>query len=403
MRAIKRVSLARVFVVAVLLGMVCAGDAMAAWRGNVALETRHFVNDGLYASQERFYPSMSVEAEYYHAFDDSDYSLTITPFYRVDSNDDARTHGDFREFRLHFTRGEWEWDVGLIKVFWGVTESRHLVDIINQTDLVENIDGEDKLGQPAVHGLWYRDWGTVELFLMPGFRERTFPGIDGRLRGPLTVDTDHPRYESNDKDRHLDVAMRLAGTVKDDWDVGLSFFSGTSREPALLVDTSGGAPRLIPFYPLIDQIGIDVQATLENWLWKLEAIHREQADVRFDAVVGGFEYTFYGIAKSVSDLGVLLEYHYDSRGKSGPTPFQNDVFAGARWALNDTQSTDFLAGGLFDIELGSRAFRVEFNRRLGQKWKLTGEAQLFTRIDSEDIQYVLRKDDFVQIELARYF
>jgi hypothetical protein len=29
---------------------------------------------------------------------------------------------------------------GLGKVFWGVAESRHLIDIVNQTDLVENID-----------------------------------------------------------------------------------------------------------------------------------------------------------------------------------------------------------------------------------------------------------------------
>ncbi len=399
----RRLSSAWLAIAFTLVAAATIGDATAAWRGNAALEARYFLNEGLYSEQENFYPSVSMEAEYYHAFENSDYSLTITPFYRYDAIDDERTHGDFREFRLHVARGAWEWDVGLIKVFWGVTESRHLVDIINQTDQIENIDGEDKLGQPAVHGLWYRDWGTVELFLMPGFRERTFPGDKGRLRGPLAVDTDNASYESDDEDSHLDVALRLAGTVKDDWDVGLSFFSGTSREPDLVVDMSGAAPRLTPFYPLIDQIGLDVQATLDNWLWKLEAIHREQADAGFDAVVGGFEYTFYGIADGASDLGVLLEYHHDSRGKSAPTPFQNDVFVGARWALNDAQSTDFLAGGLFDVDLGSRSFRVEFNRRLGQNWKLTGEAQLFSQIDSEDIQYALRRDDFIQIELARYF
>ena len=40
--------------------------------------------------------------------------------------------------------------VGAAKVFWGTAESRHLVDIINQTDAVEDIDEEDKLGQPMV-------------------------------------------------------------------------------------------------------------------------------------------------------------------------------------------------------------------------------------------------------------
>jgi len=57
-------------------------------------------------------------------------------FGRVDQHDRNRTHGDIREgfFELFFD--EWSLGFGIPKVFWGVTESRHLVDIINQNDLV---------------------------------------------------------------------------------------------------------------------------------------------------------------------------------------------------------------------------------------------------------------------------
>ena len=61
--------------------------------------------------------------------------------------------------------------VGARQLFWGVTETVHLVDVINQNDLVEDIDGEDKLGQPMVSLLLDRDWGTLELFSLLGFRE----------------------------------------------------------------------------------------------------------------------------------------------------------------------------------------------------------------------------------------
>jgi len=40
--------------------------------------------------------------------------------------------------------------VGINSVFWRVVESNHLVDILNQTDLIEDIDGEEKLGQPMI-------------------------------------------------------------------------------------------------------------------------------------------------------------------------------------------------------------------------------------------------------------
>ena len=51
---------------------------------------------------------------------------------------------------------------GIGRVFWGVTESYHLVDVINQTDLVENVDRKDKLGQPLVNFTLVRDWGALE-------------------------------------------------------------------------------------------------------------------------------------------------------------------------------------------------------------------------------------------------
>jgi hypothetical protein len=82
-------------------------------------------------------------------------------------------------------------------VFWGVTESSHLVDIINQSDFVENIDTEDKLGQPMVSLRWLPEWGTLDLFLMPLHRERTFQGLAGRPRLPLPIDQDNPVYESS--------------------------------------------------------------------------------------------------------------------------------------------------------------------------------------------------------------
>ena len=93
--------------------------------------------------------------------------------------DSERTHFDIRELFGLWVFERWELGVGIRKVFWGVTESQHLVDIINQTDLVDSIDGEEKLGQPMVNVSIPHEWGTVDLFILPYFRERTFPGRDG--------------------------------------------------------------------------------------------------------------------------------------------------------------------------------------------------------------------------------
>ncbi len=75
-----------------------------------------------------------------------------------------------------------------------------------------------------------RDWGLLDLFVLPGFRERTFPGIHGRFRSQPRVDRDLTRYESDKEDRHIDLAIRWAHSLGD-WDIGLAHFHGHQPHP----------------------------------------------------------------------------------------------------------------------------------------------------------------------------
>lgn len=371
--------------------------------GNTSIESRSFVNDALHAQQHDNYLSISFEPELYIPIKGNDLALTVTPFARLDQHDDERTHFDFRELFLYYSTGDWEWRVGLNKVFWGVAESQHLVDIINQTDLVEDLDGEDKLGQPMIQASWLQDWGALELFVMPYFRERTFTGEQGRPRFPLLVDDNSAQYESSSEEKHIDVALRLSGVVADVWDLGVYYFKGTDRNPQLLPEFRLTGPVLIPRYNQIEQVGFQAQATFESWLLKLEAISRQGAPDNYNAAVGGFEYTFYSLGDSSIDLGTLMEYHYDDRGDNGAAVFQNDLFAGVRLAFNDTQSSDLLMGGSFDLDKDVSFFRLEGNRRLGQSWKLSATAQIFNINDSDSIQYAFRSDDFLELTLSYFF
>ena len=113
-------------------------------------ELRLFPNEALYPGQNEQSASFAFQPEYYHEFK-SGSSFTFVPFVRVDSGDQERTHFDIREFTFLWLEEDFELRVGVRKVFWGTTEVLHLVDIINQTDLVENTDTEDKLDQPMAN------------------------------------------------------------------------------------------------------------------------------------------------------------------------------------------------------------------------------------------------------------
>lgn len=383
--------------------LISGGLQAAELSGNVSFEGRFFTTDASYAEQDnKSGVSFSVLPEFKHKWDDDYKQFTFTPFYRWDEIDDERTHGDIRQLDFVASKGDWEYQVGISKKFWGVTESQHLVDIINQVDGVEGLDGEEKLGQPMFRVSHLIDNGSVDLFVLPYFRERTFAGKDGRFRAEFIVDTDAATYESGSEEKHVDYAIRWSESF-DELDIGVHLFDGTSREPDLVPRIKNSEAVLVPHYPLITQLGLDLQYTGEGIIWKLEAIHRKRKGSDYSAVVGGFEYTLPAISESGAELGLLAEYHRDSRGDLFYIPFQNDIFFGARLALNDENSSELLAGAFIDLDNSTKSLRLEASRRIGNGLKLNIEGQVFTDVDEDDPFFTFSKDDFIQLELQKFF
>ncbi|CAK4067611.1 hypothetical protein [Vibrio sp. 16] len=363
--------------------------------GKSTVEHRQFFSEGL-QGQDKGQSSLILEPELYWEIDDSS-DFTFVPFYRVDSLDEERTHGDIREALYLKYWDDFEVRVGVGKVFWGVTESAHLVDVVNQTDAIESLDGEDKLGQPMVHFTSIQDWGTLDAMILPYFRERTFAGEDGRLRPTVPVSS-HAIYESSREEKHVDVAFRYSQMLGD-WDLGVSYFQGTNRDPYYRFD----GRELQPYYAQAKQVGVDLQGIVGDWLWKLESIYRDSDD-HHTGMVGGFEYTIVGAFGTVWDIGLIAEYLYDSRGNNAQSIGQNDVFAGTRIALNDEDSTEILLGITQDLDNQDvYSAKLEASSRLTNHLSWTVNGWLFENDTPDDLLYFARKDDFVEISLEYYF
>jgi len=390
--------------VALTLTSVGAGAQADEWEatGLVGLDSRTFWQNERFEQQDDgFNASFHVQPELYWRSDDGRQRVSVVGFGRYDNQDDERSHVDLREAYWGYEGDGWDVNAGFSKVFWGVAESRHLVDVVNQTDLVEDLDQEDKLGQPMVNVNLQRDYGRFELFFMPWFRERTFPGTEGRFRAPLPVDTDDPLYESSDKERHNDVALRYSHYFGD-VDVGAYVFDGTSREPNFIVAEEGD--RLIPVYEQMTQVGVDLQYTRDSWLWKFEGIRRETDQDTFNAAVGGLEYTFFGVGGRAADVGVLFEYLYDGRDASAPpTAFDDDIFVGARLALNDSSDTSLLAGAAIDTGTHETFFNLEAERRFGDNITVDLRLRAFSNAEPGEALYAFEQDDYLQLRVSWYY
>ena len=369
--------------------------------GSLSFESRYFPHNSKQATN--LYNSFSMAPELYVSWNNDKHSLLFAPYFRLDSKDDNRTHFDIRELTYVFYKSEVELRLGIRKLFWGVTESNHLVDIINQTDAVENPDLEDKLGQPMINVALVRNWGTVDFFILTGFRERTFSGEKGRPNSLIGVRTKEPIFESASEKNHIDYAVRYS-TYGDFFDFGIYHFWGTSREPSFVQSVDPNSVVSIkPFYEIIHQTGIDFQATAGNTLYKFESIRRSSEVTCYYAFVGGFEHTLVGLNNTTTDLGFLMEYSWDERGKVSTSIFNNDIFIGNRFSFNDTNDTNILAGVLYDLSSDSHAVSLEMSRRLRNNFKLEIELRLFQSSQSNDPLHRSNRDDYLQIEIFKYF
>jgi hypothetical protein len=170
----------------------------------------------------------------------------------------------------------------------------------------------------------------------------------------------------------------------------------------LIPDPIGG--RLIPFYAVTHQAGVDAQVTRNAWVGKLEAFAREGQGSTFGATVAGFEYTFYQVGESALDIGVLAEYLYDGRDLNAPpTIYDDDLFVGSRLAFNDALDTQVLGGAIVDRNDGSVAAFLEAERRIGSRVKLELEARWFVNVAPTNTLKVFDRDSHVMLRFSRFF
>jgi len=375
--------------------------------GDAAVQYRYFDDDGERPGLSNNDISLAAELEFYYPVMDSRDSVTVTPFYRWDEHDDDRSHGDIRELNWQKVEQYWELTLGISRVFWGVTETVHVVNVINQVDLAENPDEEDLLGQPMINLTLIRDWGALDLFVLPYFRERIFPGADGRPGTTPAISNSKAIYDSGAEQWHTDFAVRWSNSAGN-WDLGAYHFYGTSREPrvdpAFHEFKADGRVELIPIYDIINQTGVDIQGTFDAWLLKFEAIYRDGPAERFFSGATGFEYTFFDVRGSGVDVGIFSEYLFDDRAEIVATDNDDDdVSIGLRLGLNDINSTELVAAVVQDVGDDSRYYYLEASRRVGNAFRLSIEARGVSNVATDDPLQIYRNENYLQLELGYYF
>lgn len=345
--------------------------------------------------------ALSIESEVFLDLTDR-LSFTALPYLKYEHLSEDNLHLDLRELYFRYSADNWDLRAGITREFWGVTESRNLVDTLNQSDFVADFAGDEKLGQPMVAVNWFSDYGTFGFYYLPEFREREFASVDSRPRSLFVQDESLTTYESADGKNKPEFALRWSGNLGI-WDLGVHYFDGTKRQPLLTIPDPT-QPVAATRYQTVQQIGIDAQATSGALLSKLEVLWQtgDEIDTHVETV-GGIEYTFSQLAGTEIEIGLLTEFLYDSRQEDSDHQFQNDALAGFRVVFNDENSTELLASTIIDLDNSAKFFQVEFDRRIGRNFTvgLTGN---WWRDTEEDANLrAFKTEDHILFNVFWYF
>lgn len=374
---------------------------------NVGLDGRYFPLESKSSFNDyKHNINIFISPEYQLSWDEKAQRLVVKPDLRYDQHDEARTEWDLDDFYWSYFSERYSVKIGRSIEYWGVTESQQIVNIINQINLAENLYGDSRLGQSMVKISYLHGRGEWSFYVLPEFRARIFPEKEGRPAANIQIEPEanEIKFESKEKNRHIDFATRLTSYFSDH-EFAFSIFKGTSRDPNFITTlASNMSPVFVPYYKQLTQFGLEWQTTLDSLLLKMELVYKYKSNDQYWAGTLGEEYTFFDVLESGWDIGVFLEYlfdHYDQDDEFINT--QNDIFYGLRIAGNDEADSSLVAGVSHDLDDSTSFSRLQFTTRLFGSTRLSADATIILNVAKENIIYENRKDGFLNLKLETFF
>ncbi len=232
--------------------------------------------------------------------------------------------------------------LGKAKQYWGIMETRNLVDVINTTDYLQGYNSTEKLAQNMFKVGIPSGSSQLDLYLLEGGEPRQFYEQATRFE-PLEV-ADTPRYSAQTSHSDMDLAARY-WYYDDNLEIAFTLFKGTTRTPLIIEEES----RNVPYYYEIFQQGLELLFVDDRTLYKLEAVS-VKGDGDDDDFVGaslGVEYAISRFFRK-SDLTLVGEYHLDDKDeRSAMVSFDDYVMLGGLMSFNDVYLSTFRVGVTF--------------------------------------------------------
>jgi hypothetical protein len=392
-------------------------------QGELRLESRNFKSDGLDSTNDSnlsLFTRLQAQAK----FTESRIRLKTSLVSRLGKVDSERDVFYFEDAFLEKDFGSLQIFAGLRTLNWSTSEAFHPSDIINSRNFDSQFENAEKFGEPMVgFSKQAGDFG-FQAFYMPFLKGPKLTSSQNRLSFfPEGFSVVEESFVDSDGETKSGTAHQWAlKTSMTKWggDWSLYWVHHFDRSQPFVIATS--ASTLKPVFVEIDQVGLNLQQQISDFIFKFEGAARIFKEnlvsndfglIPFEThtiLSSGLEYT-YGWNRG-SETTFLSEFQFISdlgRAKRNLVNiFQRDGLLGLRHSFNDSLSRELLMIAIFDLELKKQIMiSASYAQRLKDVWRFkTGfryiDASSTTAVPSLSLS-VFDQDHQVFFELSRFF
>jgi len=316
--------------------------------------------------------SFSSIIELYAQEDNSDYNSL---------KDNERSYVRVNELYAQYDFEEDKVLLGKNIRFWGALEAVNIVDTFNIQDNRNDPLRTDKIG--AYNFEYAHFFEDSEVSIITKFYEQKNEfATSSYIYSPLKKNEKLEDKLNSEKSLHRPtVYLTYSGSLYSNYSLDYAFIYQNGYDSQRYLTKKNDT-----FYEhvyLVNKFMTYNTMVIDSTLYKLELLYADVIDNKevsdYVHVALGVEHTLEQLDNG-AEIGVIGEYYYyDTFDKDKfddldlSVNFQNDLFLGLRYSLNDVADTSAVGGVILDTQYDEQSYYIEYETRVNDMFKIKAD------------------------------
>ncbi len=267
--------------------------------------------------------------------------------------------------------------------FWGALEANNIVDTFNIQDGKNDPTRTDKIGAYNFEYSHYFEDNEFSIITKLYEQKNKISSAPYTYSALQNNESLQNKLESDKSLYRPTIYLTYSGSISEDYALDYAFIYQNGYDSQRYLTKSADIYKEHAY--LVNKFMTYNTLVLDSTLYKLELLYTDVIDNNtvsdYIHVAFGVEHTLEQLENG-TEIGLIGEYYYYNTLKNNKLSdidlnqtFQNDLFLGLRYSLNDEADTSAVGGVVLDTQYDEQSYYVEYETRVLDTFKVKLDAR----------------------------